>query len=100
MERNQLQTELKLSRVLRDLLTQRGMTASQLSRHASVPKSVLSDWLAGTNPRSIPQLMRVARILGVSLEILCFGHDQNGSLTEGQRIKGLIAGEFMIIRRL
>ena len=92
--------ELRLSYVLRDLLKRNDMTASHLSRQARVPKSVLSDWLAGTNPRNLPQLMRVAKCLGVSLEMLCFGVDERGAVGEGYRIKGVIEGEFVIVKRL
>lgn len=100
MDQNDRHAELRLSRILRDLLKQRDMTASQLSRSAKVPKSVLSDWLSGTNPRNIPQLMRVAKSLGVSLEQLCFGYEDGDGIGEGYRIKGIIEGEFVIVKRL
>ena len=91
--------ELKLKYVLRDLLKQKDMTAAQLSRKAKVPKSVVSDWLSGANPRNLSQLMRVAKNLGVTLEMLCFGESPRHEIGEGYRIKGVIEGEFTIVKR-
>lgn len=91
--------EIKLKNVLRDLLKKRDMTAAQLSRKAKVPKSVVSDWLSGASPRNLSQLMRVAKSLGVTLEMLCFGIVQRHEIGEGYRIRGLIEGDFTIIKR-
>lgn len=91
--------ELRLKYVLREFLKQRDMTAAQLSRKAKVPKSVISDWLSGANPRNLAQLMRVANSLGVTLEMLCFGESPRHEIGEGYRIKGVIEGEFTIVKR-
>jgi transcriptional regulator with XRE-family HTH domain len=48
------------------------MTAAELSRTTGVAKQVLSDWMAGVQPRKLEQLYLVAQTLGVLLEDLCF----------------------------
>ena len=54
-------------------LRHRGLTASELARKASVSKQVVSLWLAGSRPKNIEQVKRVADVLGVSLDNLMFG---------------------------
>jgi hypothetical protein len=44
-----------------------------LSRISGVPKQSLSDWLAGSSPRDIRTVKRVADALDVSLDHLVFG---------------------------
>ena len=64
--------EFRLRHNLAALLRARGMTAADLSRKTGVAKQVLSDWMAGVQPRKLEQLYPVARTLGVSMEELCF----------------------------
>ena len=65
-------TAFRLRHNLAALLRARGMTAAELSRETGVAKQVLSDWMAGVQPRKPEQLYVVARNLGVSMEELCF----------------------------
>ena len=65
-------TAFRLRHNLAALLRARGMTAAELSRKTGVAKQVLSDWIAGVQPRKLEQLYVVARTLGVSMEELCF----------------------------
>jgi transcriptional regulator with XRE-family HTH domain len=58
---------------LRSYLKEKGMTAADLSRAAKVPKQSISDWLAGTAPRNLDHLKRVANVFQVSLDELLFG---------------------------
>jgi len=62
----------RLRQNLAAVLRQKGMTAAELSRSTGVAKQVLSDWMAGVQPRKLEQLYIVAKTLGVSLEDLCF----------------------------
>ena len=58
---------------LRLYLQLRGLTVSALSRQTDVPKQTIADWLAGTRPRNMEHVKRVADALGVSIVILFFG---------------------------
>ena len=98
MNSSLLVSELKLRRILPSLLKKQGITAAQLSRKSNVPKSVISDWIAGSHPRNLLQVMRVATSLGVTLEMLCFGLEQRRLLGEGDRIRAVIEGDFVIIK--
>jgi transcriptional regulator with XRE-family HTH domain len=64
---------MNLRKQLAHYLGVTGLTASALARKAKVPKQSLSGWLAGSNPRNIVQIKRVADALGVSLDELVFG---------------------------
>ena len=68
-----LNMQLTLKKQLRLLLDKRELNAAQLARKAGVPKQSLSGWLAGSNPRDIRQIKKVADALGVSVDNLMFG---------------------------
>lgn len=51
------------------------LTAAELSRRSGVSKQSISDWLAGVQPRSIPQVKKVADVFAISVDSLCFGKD-------------------------
>lgn len=62
----------RLRQNLASLLKHRAMTAAELSRATGIAKQVLSDWMAGVQPRKLEQLYLVSKTLGVSMEQLCF----------------------------
>lgn len=66
-------SEFRLRHNLAAVLRARSMTAAELSRKTGVAKQVLSDWMAGVQPRKLEQLYVVAKTLGVSMDELCFG---------------------------
>ncbi len=65
--------DFRLRHNLAAVLRARAMTAAELSRKTGVAKQVLSDWMAGVQPRKLEQLYVVSKTLGVSMEQLCFG---------------------------
>jgi transcriptional regulator with XRE-family HTH domain len=77
----------RLRQNLAALLKHKGMTAAELSRATGVAKQVLSDWMAGVQPRKLEQLYLVAKTLDVTLEDLCFA--QEDELTTSKETKGL-----------
>lgn len=89
--------QLVLKRVLKDLLKESGLTAAALSRKCGVPRSVLSDWMAGSRPRNVQQLKCVADHFGVSLEWLCFGRGHHPAGDE--LIEGVFEGRLRLVRR-
>jgi len=68
---------MTLKKQLRFYLDLNDLTAAQLARKANVPKQSLSGWLAGSNPRDVKQVKRVADVLGVSLDNLMFGEGED-----------------------
>jgi transcriptional regulator with XRE-family HTH domain len=64
---------MNLKKQLKLYLSDHGLTASELSRLAGVPKQSLSDWMAGSNPRDIRMIKRVADVFKVSIDHLVFG---------------------------
>lgn len=64
---------INLKTQLRHYLEAHEMTSAQLARKSGIGKSVLSDWLAGSKPRDLEQVKRVASVLGTSVDHLCFG---------------------------
>ena len=77
-----LKTQLKL------LLEQRNLSAAQLSRKAGVSPQVLSLWMKGADPKKMSQVKKVADVLGVSVDMLCFG---TGVDNESQKVMELDA---------
>ena len=65
--------EMKLAHNLKVVMAQRRITLSELSRATKIPKSSLSDWIAGAPPRKIDHLKRVADHFEMSLDDLAFG---------------------------
>lgn len=63
--KHQLQYRLKIH----------NLTAAELSRRSGVSKQSISDWLAGVQPRSVPQIKKIADVFGISVDRLFFGKE-------------------------
>ena len=88
----------KLRHILKSLLSENKLTASELSRKTEVSKQVLSDWLAGVKPRNIEQVKAVAEYFRISMDYLCFGEDLNSSQSVPVRwISGKFEGRIRIV---
>lgn len=68
-----ISNSMTLAKQLRELMKVSGLTAAELSRRCGVPKASLSDWLAGSNPRDLRAVKRVADLFNVSVDRLVFG---------------------------
>ncbi|MEN9810541.1 MAG: hypothetical protein RLZZ488_2108 [Pseudomonadota bacterium] len=66
---------MRLAANLRKLMRQRDMTTKRLSDEASIPEGTLKTWLAGSAPRSLSDVRKVAHHFGVTFEYLIFGDD-------------------------
>lgn len=109
-----LDLAFRLRQNLAIVLKDRGLTAAHLSRTSGIAKQVVSDWLAGAQPRKLNQLFTVAKILNVSIEKLCFApdaqallekspHPQNNSIDSGSSLPRVvdIQGRFEVhIKRI
>ena len=80
--------EFRLRHNLAAILRARAMTAAELSRQTGVAKQVLSDWMAGVQPRKLEHLYVVAKTLGVSMEGLCFAKSEGDLLSDGKSSGG------------
>lgn len=68
--------DVPLKETLAMLMEEREWTVGRLSRDANVPRATLTGWMNGADPRgAFPELMRVAKVLGVTFQFLCLGHD-------------------------
>ncbi len=64
---------MNLKKQLKAYLKAKNLSASELSRITGIPKQSISDWLAGSNPRDIRLVKKVADVFSVSLDHLFFG---------------------------
>ena len=68
---------MNLKNQLKFYLEENGITASTLARLSGVPKQSISDWLAGSNPRDIRQVKKVADSLKTTIDHLVFGEGKS-----------------------
>jgi transcriptional regulator with XRE-family HTH domain len=64
---------MNLKKQLSAYLKAKNISASELSRITGIPKQSISDWLAGSNPRDIRLVKKVADVFSVSIDHLFFG---------------------------
>jgi transcriptional regulator with XRE-family HTH domain len=64
-----------LSKNLQEILKNKKLNISELSRCTGVPKSNISSWMSGANP-NVHQLIKVADYLKVDLEYLVTGKNK------------------------
>jgi transcriptional regulator with XRE-family HTH domain len=86
---------MTLKKQLQFYLEKRDIAAAHLARRANVPKQSLSGWLAGSKPRDINQVKRVADYLGVSLDHLMFGIGDEAASAKGSDIHSLLNNEWV-----
>lgn len=85
---------MTLKKQLKYYLERNDLTASQLARKANVPKQSLSGWLAGSNPRDVKQVKRVADALNTSLDNLLFGEGSDSKNLKGNDLSTLLGDEW------
>lgn len=93
---------VKLKQHLRNYLDDRGITAAQLARKSGVSKQVISTWLNGVSPRRIEQVKKVADVIGITVDELCFGASNPESLIKMSTLNDeWLSGVFELkVRRL
>ncbi|MBT4791074.1 MAG: helix-turn-helix transcriptional regulator [Halobacteriovoraceae bacterium] len=67
--------EIEISKTLKILIEEKGITLTALSKHTGVPISTLNNWLSGQEPRSISQVKDVAKFFDHTIDQLCFPID-------------------------
>lgn len=66
--------DLKIGKVLKQIMENERHSLASISKATSVPKSTISEWLNNRTPNPT-QAVKVANHLGVSLHYLLFGKD-------------------------
>lgn len=66
--------DLKIGKVLKQIMENERHTLTSISKAAGVPKSTISEWLNNRTPNPT-QAVKVANHLGISLHFLLFGKD-------------------------
>ncbi len=98
---SELDLEMKLKLQLSALIRQRGVTITTLAKTTKIPAQTIHNWLAGSKPRDLDQVKRVADYFQVSLDFLAYGTDRDQTASsEIERHKDEInAGVFEVILR-
>lgn len=66
--------DLKIGKVLKQLMDKDRHTLTSIAKATGVPKSTISEWLGNRSPNP-SQAVKVANHLGISLHFLLFGKD-------------------------
>ncbi len=66
---------MELSKTLKILIRQKGITTADLGRAINVPAKTLSEWLGGRAPRDLGAVKRCAEYFDCSLHFLLFGKE-------------------------
>lgn len=87
--------ELKIGKVLKDIMTEERHTLLSLSKATGVPKSTISEWLNNRTPNPV-QAVKVASHLGISLHYLLFGHEDSEEIVTKFLKEEVFSGTFEI----
>ena len=88
---------MNLRKILKRLMTERDLKASQLSRATGVPSQTIHNWMSGQSPKNIIQVKTVARHFSVSLDYLLFGEEQRAKAPDGAALpEAMCAGVYEV----
>ena len=73
VERLKIFVVIEFKTNLKRIMKERGLSAADLSRQAKIPKSTISEWLQGRQPKFDDAILRLAEALRVSAEALLVG---------------------------
>lgn len=54
----------------------------EVSQATSIPRTTLAEWIQGRSPQLSPELLKLSRFLGVSLEYLLTGKEDSANAVE------------------
>lgn len=85
------------SKNLKRLMHQQKITATELCAGANVPKSSVSEWLAGREPKLGQPVLRVARFLGTTLDALISGTEPE--MEAVNKVIGALENQFVTVHQ-
>lgn len=65
---------------LKRIMKERGLSAATISRETKIPKSTISEWLQGRQPKFDDAILRLAKFLKVTPEALLTGEEPETEL--------------------
>ena len=72
-ERLKISVVIEFKTNLKRIMKERGLSAADLSRQTKIPKSTISEWMQGRQPKFDDAILRLAKALKVSTETLLTG---------------------------
>ncbi|MBS1986067.1 MAG: helix-turn-helix transcriptional regulator [Bdellovibrionales bacterium] len=69
--------DLAFSKILRELLQNRGMSTARLAKAVGISPKTVSDWMTGRVPRDLAAVRRCANHLNVSVHYLLYGEEDS-----------------------
>lgn len=67
---------MPFGRILRGIMTERGLTVKAIAEMAGVRPSVVQGWLTGANPHDLQAVAKLAQALGMSFKALLLGETE------------------------
>jgi DNA-binding Xre family transcriptional regulator len=90
-------SDMKLSRKLKEILDQKKVSLSELSRKTQVPKTTLHSWLTTDKTNvNLSQLQKVARYLEISVHELAFGESDPFEKLGNEVLRELFSGDLRV----
>lgn len=91
---------MHLAKNLNTLLDRRGITITRLSKEVGIAVQTLHGWLNGVEPRSLKQVLLVAKFFNLDIETLCFGDpSKTKSNVIGSHEDEIAAGIYEVVLR-
>lgn len=87
----------KVAKNLRALMERHNVTAAQVCKAASVPKSSMSEWLSGREPKLSEALVRVARYFDVTVDYFISGETTEDLLVK--KVVGALEEKFIMLHQ-
>jgi len=84
--------KVKLDKILKKLIKDKGVSARQVSRDCKIAQSTLTNFLSGRGPHKPEQVLTLAKYFGVSMEFLLFGVDERPPTIDEVMTQGLFEG--------
>jgi transcriptional regulator with XRE-family HTH domain len=88
--------EIKIGKVLTELLKQKNLSIRQLAKNTGVPASTLSEWTSGRAPKNLVHAKNVAKTLGITTHFLLFGEEDDQEPIQKILKEELFSGTFEI----
>ncbi len=73
----------KFAKTLKKLMQDRGVSAAVVCQATGIPKSSLSEWLSGRQPKMDESIVKLAKFFGVSVEFLILGQHPEETIVRG-----------------